>query len=48
MRHHSLIGPYHVKKEEKQILDKDRKTLIHLGILEEGFSAYSSKKVNKG
>ena len=37
-----FIRPYHVKEEDKKILDKDMKRLFYLGILEEGFSAYLS------
>ena len=37
-----FIRPYHVKKEEKNILGKKMKRLCYLGILKEGFSAYSS------
>ena len=36
-----FIRLYHVK-EEKRILDKEMKRLCYLGILKEGFSAYSS------
>ena len=45
---------YHVKEEDKNILDKERKRLSYLGILKEGFSAYFgpgmliSSKVTKG
>ena len=37
-----FIRPYHVKEEDKNILDKDMKRLHYLGIWKEGFSAYSS------
>ena len=37
-----FIRPYHVKEEDKNILDRDMKRLCYLGILREGFSAYSS------
>ena len=37
-----FIGPYHVREEVKRILDKEMKRLCYLGILKEGFSAYSS------
>ena len=40
-----FIRPYHVQKEYK-ILDKKVKILCYLGILKEGFLAYSSP-VNK-
>ena len=34
--------PFHVNEENKVILDKEMKQLCYLGILKEGFSAYSS------
>ena len=37
-----LIRPYHVKEEDKNILDKEMKILCYLGILKEGFSVCSS------
>ena len=37
-----FIRPFHVKEEDKNILDKEMKRLCYLGILKEGFSAYSS------
>ena len=37
-----LIRPYHVKEEDKNFIDKEMKRLCYLGILKEGFSAYSS------
>ena len=37
-----FIRPYHVREEDKKILDKEMKRLCYLGILKEGFSAYSS------
>ena len=37
-----FIGPYHVNKEDKSFIDKKMKCLCYLGILKEGFSAYSS------
>ena len=37
-----FIRPYHVKEEHKRILDREMKRLCYLGILKEGFSAYSS------
>ena len=37
-----FITPYHVKEDHKQIADKEIKWQCHLGILKEGFSAYSS------
>ena len=37
-----FIRPFHTNEEDKVILDKEMKQLCHLGILKEGFSAYSS------
>ena len=37
-----VIRPFHAKEEDKPILDKEMKRLCYLGILKEGFSAYSS------
>ena len=37
-----FIRPYHVTEEDKAILDKEMKSLCYMGILKEGFSAYSS------
>ena len=37
-----FIRPFHAKEEDKIILDKEMKRLCNLGILKEGFSAYSS------
>ena len=37
-----FIRPYHVKEEDKGILDKEMRRLCYLGILKEGFSAYSN------
>ena len=36
------IRPYHVREEDKKILDKEMKRLCYLGILKDGFSASSS------
>ena len=38
-----FIRPYHVKEEAKHFIDKEIKCLCYLGILKEGFSAYSSQ-----
>ena len=38
----SFIRPFHAREEDKAILDKEMKRLCYLGILKEGFSAYSS------
>ena len=37
-----FIRPHHVKEEDKTFIDKEMKRLCCLGILKEGFSAYSS------
>ena len=37
-----FIRPYHIREEDKRILDQEMKRLCYLGILKEGFSAYSS------
>ena len=36
-----FIRPYHVKEEDRTVLDKEMR-LCYLGILKEGYSAYSS------
>ena len=38
----SFIRPYHVREEDKAIIDKEMKRLCYMGILKKGFSAYSS------
>ena len=37
-----FIRPYHVKEEDKALIDKEMKQICYLGILKEGFSPYSS------
>ena len=37
-----FIRPYHVKEDNRAVLDKEMRRLCHLGILKEGFLAYSS------
>ena len=37
-----FIRPYHVKEEDKALIDKEVKHLFYLGILKEGILAYSS------
>ena len=37
-----FIRPYHVKEEDRAVLDKEMRWLCYLGILKEGFFAYSS------
>ena len=36
------IWPYHVREEDKKVIDKEMKWLCYLGILKEGFLPYSS------
>ena len=40
-----FIRPYHVREEDKAFIDKEMKRLCYMGILKEGFSAYSSPPV---
>ena len=37
-----FIRPYHIREEDKAIIDKEMKRLCYLGILKEGFLAYSN------
>ena len=37
-----FIRPYHVREEDKAVMDKEMKRLCYMGILKEGFLAYSS------
>ena len=37
-----FIRPYHVKEEDRTVLDKEMRGSCYLGILKEGFLAYSS------
>ena len=37
-----FIQPYHVKEEDRAVLDKEMRRLCYLGILRKGFSPYSS------
>ena len=37
-----FIRPYHVREEDKVVIDKEIKRLCYMGILKERFSAYSS------
>ena len=37
-----FIRPYHVKEEDKALIDREMICLCYLGILKEGFLAYSS------
>ena len=37
-----FIRPYHMREENKAIIDKEMKRLCYMGILKEGFLAYSS------
>ena len=37
-----FIRPYHIQEEDKNFIDKEMKRLCYLGILKEGFLAFSS------
>ena len=37
-----FIRLYHLREEDKKVIDKEMKHLCYLGILKEGFSLYSS------
>ena len=37
-----FIRLYHIREEDKKVIDKEMKKLCYLGILKEGFSPYSS------
>ena len=37
-----FIRPYHMREEDKVVIDKEMKRLCYMGILKEGFLAYSS------
>ena len=37
-----FIRPYHVREEDKVVIDKEMKRLCYMGILKEGLLAYSS------
>ena len=37
-----FIRAYHVREEDKKVIDKEMKHLGYLGILKEGFSPYSN------
>ena len=37
-----FIRPYHIREEDKKVIDKEMRHLCYLGILKEGFSPYSS------
>ena len=37
-----FIRPYHVREEDKAVIDKEMKRLCYMGILRDGFLAYSS------
>ena len=49
-----FIRSYHIREEEKAFIDKEMKWLCYMGILKEGFSAYSipvmliSRKLTQG
>ena len=37
-----FIRPYHIREEDKKVIDKEMKHLCYLGILKEGLSPYSN------
>ena len=37
-----FIQPYHVKEEDREVLDKEMRRLFYLGILKEGFLAFQA------
>ena len=37
-----FIRPYHVREEDKKVIDKEMRCLCYLGMLKEGFFPYSS------
>ena len=37
-----FIRPYHIREEDKRVIDQEVMQLCYLGILKEGFSPYSS------
>ena len=37
-----FIRPYHMREEDRVVIDKEMKRLCYMGFLKEGFSAYSS------
>ena len=39
---HFFLRPFHAREEDEAVIDKEMKRLCYLGILKEGFSAYSS------
>ena len=41
-RYPFFIRSYHIRKEDKKVIDKEMKCLCYLGILKEGYSPYSS------
>ena len=43
MRHRFFIRPYHVREEDKRILDKEMKRLCYLGIWKEVFQHFQAQ-----
>ena len=37
-----FVRPYHIREEDKKVIDKEMRCLCYLGILKEGFFPYSS------
>ena len=42
-----FIRPYHIREEEKKVIDKEMKCLCHLGILKEGFPIFKPRNAYK-
>ena len=42
-----FIRPYHVREEDKKVIDKEMKHSGYLGILKEGFSLYSGLLISQ-
>ena len=42
-----FIRQYHVREEDKVVIDREMQRLCYMGILKEGFSAYSSPVISR-
>ena len=42
-----FIRPYHVREDDKRVIDKEMKHLCYLGILKEGFSIFKPSNAHK-
>ena len=40
------IGPYHIKEEGKQLMDKEMKRICHLGVLKEDYKCQILSLIN--